>query len=77
MGKDNSPILKCLIQILSTDDFKDDISLQQDFSSTSSTNISINFPKLYKNILDAKDTNKKIAQVLILHYFHFGKVLKN
>ncbi|CAI2182235.1 5107_t:CDS:2 [Funneliformis geosporum] len=46
-------------------------------SSASSTNASIDFLKLYKDILDAEDASKKMAQDLIFRYFHFGKALKD
>jgi hypothetical protein len=76
-GRDNSPILKRLIQELSTDTSEGEISLQTDSSSASSTNAPIDFLKLYKDILDAEDASKKTAQDLILRYFHFGKALKD
>ncbi|PKK63249.1 hypothetical protein RhiirC2_789180 [Rhizophagus irregularis] len=75
--RDNSPILKRLIQELSTDNSENDISLQQNFFSTFSINVPIDFLKLYKDILDAEDTSKKMAQDLILRYFHFSKALKD
>ncbi|PKC05190.1 hypothetical protein RhiirA5_421203 [Rhizophagus irregularis] len=71
-GRDNSLILKRLIQELSTDTSEDYISLQPD-SSASSTNDPIDFLKLYKDILDAEDASKKTAQDLILRYFHFSR----
>ncbi len=76
-GRDNSPILKRLIQELTTDISEDDISLQPVSSSASSTNAPIDFLKLYKDILDAEDASKKTVQDLILRYFHFGKALKD
>ncbi|GBC10812.1 hypothetical protein RclHR1_09920010 [Rhizophagus clarus] len=76
-GRDNSQILKRLIQELSTDISEDDIILELDPSSASSTNAPIDFLKLYKDILDAEDASKKTAQDLIFRYFHFGKALKD
>lgn len=76
-GRDNSPILKRLIQELSTDSSEYDLSLQLDSSTTSGTNASTDFLKLYKDIVNAEDDSKKTAQELILRYFHFGKALKD
>jgi hypothetical protein len=80
-GRDNSPILKRLIQELSTEISEDDISLQlasaiADPERTAS-NTPTDFLKLYKDILDAEDASKKTAQDLILRYFHFGRALKD
>ncbi|RIA94127.1 hypothetical protein C1645_735020 [Glomus cerebriforme] len=60
---------------LSTEASKNESTLQ--LGSASGTNTaSIDFLKLYNEIVDAEDVSMRTAQELILHYFYFGKALE-
>ncbi|CAG8649587.1 1145_t:CDS:2, partial [Ambispora gerdemannii] len=72
--EEDSPILKRLIQELSTDGPEDTVALQTESASETNTT-SVNFLNLYQKIVDAEGINKKTSQDVIRHYFHFGKAI--
>ncbi|CAG8757852.1 19793_t:CDS:2, partial [Racocetra persica] len=75
-NREDSPILKRLIQELSTNDPRKTVTSQ--FESTSETNTdSVNFLDLYNKIITSEDINEKTSQDVILSYFHFGKALED
>ncbi|CAG8504619.1 8157_t:CDS:2, partial [Cetraspora pellucida] len=76
VNREDSPILKRLIQELSTNDPGNTTILQSESTSKPNTN-SINFLNLYQKIIESEDINKKKSQDVILNYFHFGKALED
>ncbi|CAG8851845.1 1886_t:CDS:1, partial [Gigaspora margarita] len=75
-NREDSPILKRLIQELSTNDPRKTVTSQAESTSETNTD-SVNFLDLYNKIITSEDINEKTSQDVILSYFHFGKALED